>query len=287
MRILVIDPARLRRALTARAIRRVSERITIDEAADATALPDASSAPDVVVAHDATTDALHSALARWGQEIPVLEVSADGRTSNAPAGAVFDRLREEDLAASFDDAGSAARLAQAIRRGAWCRALQRAASPAARAHADAALRDRLRVLHVDDSQAALAFARVVLKGAEIDLVQRESGGAGLEAAAADAFDAALVDSLLADADGVDLARAIALRSPATAVIGLTSSTALDVERAFFRAGAWAYLLKGEAATARLAPTIRQAVRMNRLWQAVAHEEGGDARRPDLTGLPDG
>ena len=77
----------------------------------------------------------------------------------------------------------------------------------------------MRTLIVDDSEAFLASARLLLETQDVEIVGTSTSGAeALELAVALSPDLALVDVELGDEDGVALAGELCLRSAATRVV---------------------------------------------------------------------
>lgn len=283
LRVLLIDPAPTRRALARRAIMRVSELIEVAESSDPTSVATAAaeSVPDVIVTPAALVKRVGAAWATRELDVTLLSVAAGTRDTEG----AFALLSEDDLARASHDDASAARIAQAVRRASWCTALERLASAEARAHARAALTRPLRVLHVEDSPAAVAYVRHVLRRSNIELVVCPQVRDALDLAKRETFDAALLDSQLPDGTGAGVARALSQISPALAAIGLTSILEPGGERDLFAAGAWAYLEKHDAFVAGLELAVRQSVRMALLWAHIAASTTGAVLRPDLTTLP--
>ncbi|MBR0913518.1 response regulator [Bradyrhizobium japonicum] len=84
-----------------------------------------------------------------------------------------------------------------------------------------------RVLVVDDQKEVRAMVAIVLRVNRFDVVEAESGAAGLKAFNEGAFDAAIVDIFLADTSGVDVMVAIRERVPGFPVVAVSGMTALD------------------------------------------------------------
>ena len=83
------------------------------------------------------------------------------------------------------------------------------------------------VLVIDDQKDVRAMVAIVLRVNRYDVVEAESGAAGLKAFAENAFDAAIVDIFLADTSGVDVMAAIRERSPGFPIVAVSGMTALD------------------------------------------------------------
>jgi DNA-binding response OmpR family regulator len=84
-----------------------------------------------------------------------------------------------------------------------------------------------RVLVVDDQKEVRAMVAIVLRVNRFDVVEAESGAAGLKAFSEGAFDAAIVDIFLADTSGVDVMAAIRERVPGFPIVAVSGMTALD------------------------------------------------------------
>lgn len=84
-----------------------------------------------------------------------------------------------------------------------------------------------RVLVIDDQKDVRAMVAIVLRVNHYDVVEAESGAAGLKAFDENAFDAAIVDIFLADTSGVDVMAAIRERFPAFPIVAVSGMTALD------------------------------------------------------------
>lgn len=68
---------------------------------------------------------------------------------------------------------------------------------------------------------------IVLRVNHFDVVEAESGAAGLKAFKEGAFDAAIVDIFLADTSGVDVMVALRERVPGFPIVAVSGMTALD------------------------------------------------------------
>ncbi|MBR0821751.1 response regulator [Bradyrhizobium liaoningense] len=84
-----------------------------------------------------------------------------------------------------------------------------------------------RVLVVDDQKEVRAMVAIVLRVNHFDVVEAESGAAGLKAFKEGAFDAAIVDIFLADTSGVDVMVALRERVPGFPIVAVSGMTALD------------------------------------------------------------
>lgn len=83
-----------------------------------------------------------------------------------------------------------------------------------------------RILVIDDQKDVRAMVSIVLRVNHFDVVEVDSGGAGLKAFAESAFDAAIVDIFLADTSGVEVIAAIRERSPGFPIVAVSGMTAL-------------------------------------------------------------
>jgi DNA-binding response OmpR family regulator len=84
-----------------------------------------------------------------------------------------------------------------------------------------------RVLIVDDQKDVRAMVAIVLRVNHYDVVEAESGAAGLKAFGEETFDAAIVDIFLADTSGVDVMATIRERVPGFPIVAVSGMTALD------------------------------------------------------------
>jgi DNA-binding response OmpR family regulator len=84
-----------------------------------------------------------------------------------------------------------------------------------------------RVLVVDDQKDVRAMVAIVLRVNHYDIVEAESGAAGLKAFSEGGFDAAIVDIFLADTSGVDVMVAIREQIPGFPIVAVSGMTALD------------------------------------------------------------
>ena len=84
-----------------------------------------------------------------------------------------------------------------------------------------------RVLIVDDQKDVRAMVAIVLRVNHYDVVEAESGTAGLKAFGEETFDAAIVDIFLADTSGVDVMATIREQAPGFPIVAVSGMTALD------------------------------------------------------------
>ena len=84
-----------------------------------------------------------------------------------------------------------------------------------------------RVLIVDDQKDVRAMVAIVLRVNHYDVVEAESGAAGLKAFGEGVFAAAIVDIFLADTSGVDVMVAIRERVPGFPIVAVSGMTALN------------------------------------------------------------
>ena len=84
-----------------------------------------------------------------------------------------------------------------------------------------------RVLIVDDQKDVRAMVAIVLRVNHYDVVEAESGAAGLKAFGEETFDAAIVDIFLADTSGVDVMATIRECAPGFPIVAVSGMTALD------------------------------------------------------------
>ncbi|QQO17368.1 response regulator [Bradyrhizobium diazoefficiens] len=84
-----------------------------------------------------------------------------------------------------------------------------------------------RVLIIDDQKDVRAMIAIVLRVNRFEVVEAESGAAGLKAFADGRFDAAIVDIFLGDTNGVDVIASLRERAPGLPIIAVSGVTALD------------------------------------------------------------
>ncbi len=84
-----------------------------------------------------------------------------------------------------------------------------------------------RVLIIDDQKDVRAMIAIVLRVNHFEVVEAESGAAGLRAFEENAFDAAIVDIFLGDASGADVIATLRERAPSLPVIAVSGMTTLD------------------------------------------------------------
>ncbi|SDI01905.1 Response regulator receiver domain-containing protein [Bradyrhizobium sp. Rc2d] len=84
-----------------------------------------------------------------------------------------------------------------------------------------------RVLIIDDQKDVRAMVAIVLRVNRFEVVEAESGAAGLKAFAECSFDAAIVDIFLGDTSGVDVIATLRERAPALPVVAVSGMTTLD------------------------------------------------------------
>ncbi len=84
-----------------------------------------------------------------------------------------------------------------------------------------------RVLIIDDQKDVRAMVAIVLRVNRYDVIEAESGAAGLKAFDESPFDAAIVDIFLADTSGVDVMATIRERAPGFPIVAVSGMTALD------------------------------------------------------------
>ncbi|MGY4623526.1 response regulator [Bradyrhizobium sp. USDA 4486] len=84
-----------------------------------------------------------------------------------------------------------------------------------------------RVLIIDDQKDVRAMIAIVLRVNRFEVVEAESGAAGLKAFADEPFDAAIIDIFLGDTSGVDVIATLRERAPGLPVIAVSGMTALD------------------------------------------------------------
>ena len=84
-----------------------------------------------------------------------------------------------------------------------------------------------RVLVIDDQKDVRAMVGIVLRVHRFEVVEAESGAAGLNAFEESPFDAAIVDIFLGDTSGVDVIASLRERAPGLPIIAVSRMTTLD------------------------------------------------------------
>jgi len=85
-----------------------------------------------------------------------------------------------------------------------------------------------RILIIDDQKDVRAMFAIVLRINRYEVVEADSGAAGLRAFTEASFDAAIVDIFLGDISGVDVIATLRERAPALPVVAVSGMTVLDV-----------------------------------------------------------
>lgn len=84
-----------------------------------------------------------------------------------------------------------------------------------------------RALVIDDQKDVRAMVGIVLRVHRFEVVEAESGAAGLNAFEESPFDAAIVDIFLGDTSGVDVIASLRERAPGLPIIAVSGMTTLD------------------------------------------------------------
>lgn len=84
-----------------------------------------------------------------------------------------------------------------------------------------------RVLVIDDQKEVRAMVAIVLRVNRFEVVEADSGAAGVKAFTDASFDAAIVDIFLGDTSGVDVIAVLRERAPRLPVVAVSGMTALD------------------------------------------------------------
>jgi DNA-binding response OmpR family regulator len=84
------------------------------------------------------------------------------------------------------------------------------------------------ILVVDDQKDVRTMMAMVLRVNHFEVTEAGSGAAGLDAFAAEAFDAVIVDVFLSDANGLDVIAAMRERRPDLPVVAVSGMTSFDV-----------------------------------------------------------
>ena len=84
-----------------------------------------------------------------------------------------------------------------------------------------------RVLIIDDQKDVRAMVAIVLRVNRYDVVEADSGAAGVKAFTETCFDAAIVDIFLGDTSGVEVITTLRELAPSLPVVAVSGMTALD------------------------------------------------------------
>jgi DNA-binding NarL/FixJ family response regulator len=115
------------------------------------------------------------------------------------------------------------------------------------------------VLVVDDHPSFRRFARRLLEAAGFTVVdEAEDGASALAAARALRPDVVLLDVLLPDASGIELAELLAAEPPAPLVVLTSSRSAADLEPSLGRSSARGFIAKRDLTAASFAALVRGA-----------------------------
>ncbi|MCK1586620.1 response regulator [Bradyrhizobium sp. 169] len=84
-----------------------------------------------------------------------------------------------------------------------------------------------RVLIIDDQKDVRAMVAIVLRVNRYEVVEADSGAAGVKAFTEVGFDAAIVDIFLGDTSGVEVITTLPELAPSLPVVAVSGMTALD------------------------------------------------------------
>lgn len=84
-----------------------------------------------------------------------------------------------------------------------------------------------RVLIIDDQKDVRAMVAIVLRVNRYEVVEADSGAAGVKAFTEVGFDAAIVDIFLGDTSGVEVITTLRELAPSLPVVAVSGTTALD------------------------------------------------------------
>jgi len=118
------------------------------------------------------------------------------------------------------------------------------------------------VLVVDDQPGVRFFLEEALSEDGYSVVAAASGEEALEHITAQRFDAAVIDLIMREVDGIEVLAALKRRAPDTAAIVLTAHGSLETAVEALRQGAHDYLLK-PCAPSQLRETLRAALTKSR------------------------
>jgi CheY-like chemotaxis protein len=136
-----------------------------------------------------------------------------------------------------------------------------------------------RVLVVDDEPSMRLLCTINLAIAGFEVAEAADGGQALELATAGGFDLVLLDVMLPDMGGLDVARRLKAdeRTEALPVVFLSARTDKDDLRAGFALGAFDYITKPF-------DPIALAVRVEEILERIERQEGESYRRARLSEL---
>jgi two-component system response regulator PilR (NtrC family) len=145
--------------------------------------------------------------------------------------------------------------------------------------------DSPRILLVDDDPGLLDLVSELLARRGHEVVQTGSGLRAAQLLKAERFDLAVLDLLLPDLSGLDLAQ-LAMRDPETVVIVLSGSTSVEQALQAMRMGIYDYVIK-PFQVEQLEHTLQRALekaRLNKENKRLRHRLGGeDDASPRLVG----
>ncbi|MBI5265335.1 MAG: response regulator transcription factor [Bradyrhizobium sp.] len=84
-----------------------------------------------------------------------------------------------------------------------------------------------RILVIDDQKEVRAMISMVLRVNDYEVVEAETGAAGLRSFEESSFDAAIIDIFLADSSGVDVIASIRERAAGFPIVAVSGIAALD------------------------------------------------------------
>jgi signal transduction histidine kinase len=124
----------------------------------------------------------------------------------------------------------------------------------------------LRLLIVDDDDIDRSLVRRALRSTdlEFELLEAKSAEGGMRLARGAVFECILLDYLLPDHTGAEILHALRDEGIDTPIVMLTGHGDEDLAVELMKAGASDYIPKGAMSPARLAQSIRQAVRLHRV-----------------------
>lgn len=141
----------------------------------------------------------------------------------------------------------------------------------------------IRVLLVEDNPMDERLTRLALevdKARHFDVTAVDTLAAGVHKAQSESFDAIILDLQLPDSDGLANVKEIALATPRTPIVVLTSCDEDAMAIHASRHGAYNYLVKGKFDTSRLGRYLRCAIARKEFEAELAHRAHYDS----LTGL---
>src|ERR1700674_4492047 len=107
----------------------------------------------------------------------------------------------------------------------------------------AAMKERTKILLIDDEAPSREALTLLLKSADYDVKSAGSGNEAFELLAEDGFDIIITDLFLPDLDGIDILKQVKSASPEMEVILITGHAAAETAVRAMKEGAFDYITK--------------------------------------------